>query len=115
MAVAMRGRVAQLAEEWRRRGFDLHIGIGIAQGPRDARPHRLRGALGLRGDRQRHEPRRAPLRQAGAGADPISQRVHAATEDILVAEPVGELSLRGFSRPTRAYDVTGLDAARARA
>src|SRR5215217_7886416 len=53
--------------------------------------------------------------QAGPGQILISQRVYAATEHLLVAEPVGELSLRGFSRPTRAYDVRGLDAARVRA
>jgi hypothetical protein len=41
--------------------------------------------------------------------------VHAATADILVADPVGELSLRGFSRPMRAYEIKGLDAARVRA
>jgi hypothetical protein len=28
---------------------------------------------------------------------------------------VGELALRGFSRPTRAFDIKGLDAARVRA
>ncbi len=32
MAVAMRERVAALTETWRRRGFDLDFGIGIAQG-----------------------------------------------------------------------------------
>ena len=45
----------------------------------------------------------------------ISQRVYAATEDIVVADSVGELALRGFSRPARAYNVVGLDEARARA
>ena len=32
MAVAMRSRVAELAEGWRRRGHDLGFGVGIAQG-----------------------------------------------------------------------------------
>jgi class 3 adenylate cyclase len=31
-----------------------------------------------------------------------------------VSSPVGELTLRGFSRPVRAYDVKGLDSARVR-
>ena len=31
----------------------------------------------------------------------------------MIAEPIGELTLRGFSRPMRAYNVIGLDAARA--
>ena len=41
-------------------------------GPRDARPDRLRGALRLRGHRQRHERRRPALRRGRAGADPRS-------------------------------------------
>ena len=44
----------------------------------------------------------------------ISQRVHAAIQDVVVADSVGELALRGFSRPARAYNVVGLDEARAR-
>jgi len=38
--------------------------------------------------------------------------VNAAVEDLVVSRPVGELSLRGFSRPVRAFEVSGLDAAR---
>ena len=42
----------------------------------------------------------------------LSQRVYAATEGVVVAEPVGELDLAGFSRPMTAYNVLGLQAAR---
>jgi class 3 adenylate cyclase len=38
--------------------------------------------------------------------------VSAETEDVAVSEPVGELTLRGFSRPVPAYNVQGPDAAR---
>ena len=115
MAVAMRGRVAQLAEEWHRRGLRPRHRHRHRPGPRDARPHRLRGALGLRRDRHpsRTSPRACATRPK-AGQILISQRVHAATEELIVAPPVGELNLRGFSRPARAFDVAGLDAARAR-
>jgi class 3 adenylate cyclase len=34
--------------------------------------------------------------------------VHAATEDVVVADCVGDLALRGFSRPVRAYNVLRL-------
>jgi adenylate cyclase len=115
MAVAMRGRVAQLAEEWTRRGFDLQMGLGLAQG------HATLGRIGFEG-RSDYAAIGTVTNlaarlcdQAGPGQILISQRVYAATEDILVAQPVGELSLRGFSRATRAYDVKGLDAARVRA
>jgi hypothetical protein len=39
--------------------------------------------------------------------------VYAATEDIVIADPIGELALRGFLKPARAYSVVGLDEARA--
>ena len=83
-------------------------------GLRDARAHRLRGALRLRGDRQRDQPRGAAVRRGGPAQILVSQRVYAAIEDIVVADSVGELALRGFSRPARAYNVVGLDEARAR-
>ena len=115
MAVAMRGRVTQLAEDWSRRGFDLHAGFGIAQG------HATLGRIGFEG-RSDYAAIGSVTNlaarlcdHAGPGQILLSQRVYAATADILVAEPVGELSLRGFSRPTRAYEVRGLDAARVRA
>ena len=106
------GASTQLAEEWRRRGFDLHVGFGVAQG------HATLGRIGFEG-RSDYAAIGSVTNlaarlcgEAGAGQILISQRVHAATADILVAEPIGELSLRGFSRPIRAFDVKGLDAAR---
>jgi adenylate cyclase len=115
MAVAMRGRFGQLAEEWSRRGFDLQIGIGVAQG------HATLGRIGFEGRSDYAAVGSVTnlaarlCEEAGPGRLLISQRVYAATEHLLIADPVGELSLRGFSRPTRAYDVAGLDPARARA
>jgi hypothetical protein len=35
-------------------------------------------------------------------------------EEFVTSEPVGELTLRGFSRPMATYNVLGLDAARIR-
>jgi class 3 adenylate cyclase len=112
MAVAMRNRVATLAEGWHRMGHDLAFAVGVAQG------HATLGRIG-------HEGRfdytaignvtnlAARLcAEAGPGQILISQRVYAAAEDLVTAEPVGEMDLRGFSRPTRVYNVRGLDAAR---
>ena len=115
MAVAIRSRVGQLAEGWRRKGYDIELGIGIAQG------HATLGRIG-------HEGRfdytaignvtnlAARLcAEAGPGQILISQRVHSATEDMVTADAVGDLTLRGFSRPMPAFNVIGLDEARARA
>jgi class 3 adenylate cyclase len=113
MAIAMRTRMNELTEGWRHHGYDLDFGVGIAQG------HATLGRIGFEG--------RADYSAIGsvtnlaarlcAAAAPrqilISQRVFAATEEMLVADPLGELELRGFARPTRAYNVVGLDEARA--
>ena len=50
--------------------------------------------------------------EAAPGQILVSQRVHAAAKEIVVAEPMEELALRGFSRPVRAHRVIGLNAAR---
>jgi class 3 adenylate cyclase/CheY-like chemotaxis protein len=113
MAVAMRGRVAQLAEEWTRRGYRLGLGIGISQG------HATIGQIGFEG-RSDYTAIGSVTNLAArlcGEAEPgqilISQRVFAAAEDIVIADPVGELALRGFLQPARAYSVVGLDEARA--
>jgi class 3 adenylate cyclase len=115
MAVAMRGRVAQLAEGWTRMGYDLDVGIGIAQG------HATLGRIGFEGRSDYAAIGSVTnlasrlCEQAAPGQILISARVYAGSEHVVTAQSVGELSLRGFSKPTRIYDVAGLDAARAQA
>src|SRR4029078_708726 len=43
MAIAIRDRVAEMSRGWAARGFDLHHGIGIAQG------YATLGAIGFEG------------------------------------------------------------------
>jgi class 3 adenylate cyclase len=38
----------------------------------------------------------------------VSQRVYSAVEPIVKAETVGDLSLKGFSRPVSVYSIIGL-------
>jgi adenylate cyclase len=115
MAVAIRSRVGQLAEGWRRKGYDIELGIGIAQG------HATLGRIGFEG-RSDYAAIGSVTNlaarlcaEATAGQILISQRVHSATEDMVTADAVGDLTLRGFSRPMPAFNVIGLDEARARA
>ena len=113
MALAMRGRVAELAEGWSRRDYDLDFGVGIAQG------HATLGRIGFEGRSDYTAIGSVTNLAARLCAEAqgrqilISQRVYAAIEEIVVVDSVGELELRGFSRPARAYNVVGLDEARA--
>ena len=108
MAVAMRDRVRELTVRWNQLGFDLGFGIGIAQG------YATLGRIGFEG-RFDYAAIGSVTNMAArlcseAKADQIlvTERVLSEAADVAVGELVGELSLRGFRKPVRAYDVTGL-------
>jgi adenylate cyclase len=111
MGVAMRDRVADLAEEWRRSGYDLGFSVGIAQG------YATLGRVGFEGRFDyaaigtvtNLAARLCDV--ADAGKVLVSQRVHAAVEDFVVSNQLSELPLKGFSRPVTAYEIIALDAA----
>ena len=112
MAVAMRNRVEGLAKDWKRHGYDLALGVGVAQG------YATLGRIGFEG-RSDYTAIGTCTNLAArlcAEARPwqilLSPRVHAAVEEFVTSEPVGELTLRGFSRPVATFNVVGLDAAR---
>jgi len=111
MALAMRQQVQELADGWQRRGHELAFAVGIAQG------YATLGRIGYAG-RFDYAAIGSVTNLAArlcAEAVPwqilVTQRVNAAAEDQVVSRLVGELSLRGFSRPIRTFDVSGLDSA----
>jgi adenylate cyclase len=113
MALAMRQRVQELADRWQRRGHELAFGVGIAHG------YATLGRIGYAG-RFDYAAIGSVTNLASrlcAEAAPwqilVTQRVNAAAEDVVVSRLVGELSLRGFSRPVRTFEVAGLDSAKA--
>jgi adenylate cyclase len=114
MAVAMRSRVGELIAGWARLGHDLGFGAGIAQG------YATLGRIGFEGRFDYAAIGSVTnlasrlCSEAARGQILVSQRVHAAIEDIVVSEPAGELRLKGFSRPVRAFDVHGVHEARVR-
>jgi adenylate cyclase len=112
MAVAMRARIRELAESWVRRGHDLGFAIGVAQG------FATLGRIGFEG-RLDYAAIGSVTNLAArlcAEAEPwqilVTQRVISSADGIAVCNDVGDLTLRGFSRPIRAFDVKGLDQAR---
>ncbi|HEY7064066.1 MAG TPA: response regulator [Chloroflexota bacterium] len=108
MAVAMRERAAELARAWRRRGHDLGFGVGVAVG------YATLGRIGFEG-RWDYGAIGSVTNlaarlcgEAQAGHILISERVHLMIEDLLEAEPLGELTLKGFHRPVGAYNVLSI-------
>jgi class 3 adenylate cyclase len=110
MAAAMRERIAGLTETWRRRGFDLGFGIGIAQG------YATIGAIGFEGRWDYGAIGTVTnlaarlCGEARPGQILLSQRVAGSVEGIAGVEPVGELTLKGFQRPVKAYNMVRLEA-----
>jgi len=111
LAVAMRGRIRDLAASWTARGHDLAFSIGIAQG------FATLGRIGFEG-RFDYAAIGSVTNLAArlcAEAAPwevyVTQRVQAAVGGWAVTDPVGDLTLRGFSRPVSVFSVRGLDAA----
>ena len=112
MAVAMRGRVAELADGWKRRGHDLGFGVGIAQG------YASLGRVGFEG---RYDyaaigtVTNLSARLSGlarAGQILVTQRVVTGAAEVAVTSSLGPMELRGITRPVEVFDVLGLDAAR---
>ena len=108
MTVAMRDAMDDLAAQWRRSGFELHMGVGIAQGYATIGAIGFEGRLdyGAIGSVSNLAARLCA--EAAAGQILVSQRVHAEAGALIDAELVGELSLKGFQRPVPAYSVLRL-------
>jgi class 3 adenylate cyclase/CheY-like chemotaxis protein len=105
MAAAMRDRAAKLAEGWRRQGYELALGVGVALG------HATLGRIGFEGRFGYGAVgsvvnMAARLGNAAAGGQVlITQRVLAAVEDLVETEPAGELELKGFHDPQRIHSL----------
>jgi class 3 adenylate cyclase len=110
MAVAMRDRVASLAEGWRKRGWDLALGVGIAQG------YATIGAIGFEGRLDYGAIGTVTnlasrlCGEAGGGQILIASRVAASVEAMIDAEDIGALTLKGLARPVPIWRLRGLKA-----
>jgi adenylate cyclase len=108
MAVEMRDQVAKLAAGWRSQGHVLGFGIGIAHG------YATLGCVGFEGRFQYSATGTVPnlasrlCDQARNGQILVDAKVHAQVKGLAEMEPVGELSLKGFQRPVKVFNVRGL-------
>jgi class 3 adenylate cyclase len=110
MALEMQGRFSELAGGWKKRGYDLGMGIGIAEG------YATLGAIGFEGrwdygaiGNVTNVAARLCC-EAQAGQVLVAQRVMSKVEALVEADPIGELPLKGLSRPIAAFNVKTLRA-----
>jgi adenylate cyclase len=108
MTVAMRERVRDLSIKWRKLGHDLDFGVGIAQG------YATIGAIGFEGRWEYGAIGSVPnlaarlCGEAKPGQILTPQRLLGSVEELVNAEPVGELTLKGFHRTVTAFNILGL-------
>jgi len=108
MALAMRGRFESIGSAWSKLGYDIGMGIGIAQG------YATIGAIGFEG-RWDYGSIGTVCNlaarlcgEAKPGQILIPQRFLASITDLAEVDPIGELTLKGFQRAVTAYNVLGL-------
>ncbi len=108
MAVAMRDRLRDLRVKWRKRGVDLDLGVGIAQGYATIGAISFEGRLdyGAIGTVTNLAARLCG--EAKPGQVLVSQRMQGTLEDLVETEEVGGLVLKGFSKPVSTFNVIGL-------
>jgi len=105
MTLEMRDSADELAVRWRTRGYELQVGIGIAQG------YATIGAIGFEGRLDYGAIGTVTnlaarlCGEAGGGEILISQRVYAEASELVDTESVGEVNLKGFHRPVPAFRV----------
>jgi len=108
MVVAMRARIEELRASWRRRGYDLDFGAGIAQG------YATLGVIGFEGRSDYAAIGTVTnlaarlCAEALGGQILISQRVLGEIGDLVEIEAVGDLVLKGFSKAVPAFNVVRL-------
>jgi adenylate cyclase len=108
MTLAMQQRVTELMVKWHKLGYQLDFGVGIAQG------YATIGAIGFEGRLDYGAIGTVTnlasrlCGEAKPGQILIPQRLLANIEDLVDAECVGELNLKGFHRPVATYSVIGL-------
>jgi len=104
----MLDRVNQLRDGWKRYGFDLGAGVGIATGY---------ATLGIVGFEKRTDYAAIGkvtnlaarlCSEAQHGQILVSGRVHELVKPLIQAEPIGDLRLKGFQAPVATYSIVGL-------
>ncbi len=107
LALAIRERMTGLTAQWRKRGYDLGAGSGIATG------YATMGRIGFEGRYDYGAIGQVTnlgarlCSEAKDGQILLSQRTFAAVEEYVEVEPL-EVTVKGYSRPQAAYNIVRL-------
>ena len=105
MALEMQQRLKGLEAAWARRGYDLSMGVGIAQG------YATIGAIGFEGRRDYGAIGNVTnlaarlCGEAKGGQILVSQRVEQALGEVAKSQLIGDLPLKGFHKPVKIFEI----------
>ena len=108
MALDMRARAEELRATWNKKGFELHLGIGLAAG------YATLGNIGFEGRFDygaigNVTNLAARFSQEAKGGQILTDRkTLSRIEDLVEAEILGEMSLKGFVRPIVTFNIVKL-------
>jgi len=108
LSMGMRDRVKELRTGWLQKGYDLDLGIGLAAG------YAAVGNIGFEGQLDYSavgNVTNLASRLCGAakgGQILTDQKTLTQIDNLVQAEPLEELHLKGFVRPVRAFDIVSL-------
>ena len=105
MAVQMRDRIVELAAKWRKLGHNLGFGVGIAHGYATLGRVSSEGRFDYTAIGRVVALAARLCGEAKSGQILINGKVHSAVEALADVAAVGELELKGFTRPVAAFDV----------
>ena len=107
MALAMQAAFPPLGTAWRKRGYDLGLGCGVAQG------YATLGAIGFDGRWDYAAIGNVTnlaarlCAEATGGQVLVDRKTMAQIEDLVEARPIGPLALKGFVHPVPAFEIVG--------
>jgi len=108
MAIEMRDRVKELRTTWRKKGYDLDLGVGFSAG------YATLGTMGFEGRMDYGTVGNLPnlaarlCAEAKGGQILTDQKTMSRLEDAFEVEAVDELNLKGIHRPISAFNIIGM-------
>ena len=108
MAIEMRDRVKELRSAWRKKGYDLDLGVGFATG------YATLGTMGFEGRMDYGTVGNLPnlaarlCAEAKGGQILTDQKTMSRLEDSFDAEPIDALTLKGIHRPVSAFNIVAV-------
>ena len=109
MSVDIQEKVDTIRPEWHKKGYNLDVGIGLTTG------FATLGIIGFEGRLEYGAIGNVPnlaarlSGEAKGGQIIIDKKTYSRIDHLIEVQPLGELSLKGFSRPISAFNILSLN------